>query len=196
MNRILLASLLGGLAAFLMGFVLWVALPVQKAATQEFKSEVQQDTQLSAWFSTLEQGEGTYFIPQIPSDESLSAEDQAAAVEAMQDQAEQGPYAVIHLWPTGVDMRNPMMMVKGLVLSILAAFLAASLLTMTRAGLSYFQRVLFVAGLGAFVSLVAPLTSVNYLLYPLEWGMVLVFDHVLTWLVCGLVIARVVPSEA
>jgi hypothetical protein len=189
MQRILTAGLAGGIAAWMWGFLVWVALGVHLPAIHKFADEGAVQAALAA--ADGNDTPGLYWVPGMNHSPDMTKEEMTAAQEVWMDKATEGPYALVYLHPTGVNARSLNYLWVGLLLEVCAATLAAWLLALACAGepLSYFKRVAFVAGLGIFASIVAPILGWNFMHFPTEWTLHLVFDHVTTWTVAGLAIA-------
>ncbi len=189
MKRILFAGLLGGVAAWTWGAIVWVALGLHLPSINSFSDPAPIKAALSA-----ADGQGTsgmYWVPSLKHSADMAEEDQVAAQEAWMDEATEGPYAIVYLHPEGVNAHSMHYLWKGLLLEILAATLAAWILALACAcgPLPYMKRVAVVATLGVFSAIVAPILGWNYMHFPGEWTLNLVFDHVTTWAVAGLAIA-------
>ncbi len=148
MKRILFAGLLGGIAAWTWGAIVWVALGLHLPSINSFSDPAPIKAALSA-----ADGQGTsgmYWVPSLKHSADMAEEDQVAAQEAWMDEATEGPYAIVYLHPEGVNAHSMHYLWKGLLLEILAATLAAWILALACAcgPLPYMKRVAVVATLG------------------------------------------------
>ncbi|MAE28688.1 MAG: hypothetical protein QF724_09335 [Planctomycetota bacterium] len=189
MKRLLFAGFLGGLVAWIWGALIWMALGLHLPAINSFADATAINSALAA-----ADGQGTsgmYWVPGMKHRPEMTEEEQAAAREEWMDEASAGPYAIVYLHPRGVNAHSMHYLWKGLLLEICAATLAAWILSLACAGrsLPYLKRVAVVAGLGAFAAIVAPLLGWNYMHFPINWTLHLVFDHITTWTVAALAIA-------
>jgi hypothetical protein len=87
---------------------------------------------------------------------------------------------------------------KTLITQLLYQMLAALLLTwmlLQTAGLSYARRVAFLAVAGLTASVIADLPNWNWWGYSAAYTAVNLIDYTLTWLLAGLVIAKVAKPQ-
>jgi hypothetical protein len=110
---------------------------------------------------------------------------------------EQGPVGLIIYDPQGMGRMMTSQFVTGLIIDILAALLAAWILSRSTAlGSSYIARVTFCGLLGIFISLGSFLPGWNWMGYALDYTTAMVADALLGWLIAGLVIASLVKVPA
>jgi len=109
-----------------------------------------------------------------------------------------GPIGFLVISKEGADMDDPMMLVKGYLLDVVYAMVAAMLLCCACCGsnLGYGKRVLFVAGLGLFTGISTHLNVWHWMAFPLDYTIVMVADSVIAWLLGGMVMAAMIKPAA
>ncbi|GAB4379661.1 MAG: hypothetical protein Kow0042_29270 [Calditrichia bacterium] len=193
MKRILIAGLLGGIAVFIWGFISWVVLPwhnmtIKSLPNEEAVVQMLQDANLQT---------GVYYFPGMK-EEKLSAEEAEQAMKEWAEKHRRGPLGTFFYHSGGTAPMSASTMVTGFLISLLAAVLAAYLLSSASAHLvSYGRRVLFVTFIGLFAALVSHVTMWNWFYMPVGYSLVNTIDLIVSWLIAGLVIAwRIKPQTA
>ena len=202
MKQLLLAGLLGGLAAFVWVGISWMALPWHESSFHTLPDgEAVVESLGARGLST-----GVYHYPGLP-----EAAEGAARTDtdrrALAERYRRGPNINLLVYSTrGAELFAPRQFLAGLALNVAAATLAAGLLALTGGQLvRYRHRVGFVAALGVFATLVSHLASWNWGLFPADYTLAMVQDHVVGWLLAGCVIAwklkpgvtaRIAPERA
>jgi hypothetical protein len=167
-RQILLGGVLGGIALFLWLGLSWAVLPFHRAALNELSKS---GMELVAMGALKDAGlsHGVYYSGE-PHEGSAQAEI---------------PFMVYlpHGYPpmTGV-------MLKGLLLSILAALMVTIVVSAARQP-SFKARVALCFTVGGIVALAGPMTFGNFFFFPLEWVIPDVLDQLVGWTLAGLVIA-------
>jgi len=187
MKKILIAALVGGVVAFLWGFVSWAALGFSNQYTHEFENE-------DAVLAALAEGAtepGFYLVPGM-----RDADGEMRDMEAWQQMSSEGPYAQVMLRPEGMDHNPAMMMPRGLLLEIVAALLIALLVAGTGPSASFVGRARVGFLMGLFAGVAGPMINWNFMGAPLEWSLFLVMDTLVTWTLAGIGVAAVLkPAE-
>lgn len=182
MGRVILASIVGAIVAFVWGFVSWTLLPwhnntMQGMSAQSPVVQAMREYNLSP---------GVHYFPPQPADMN----DQAAMQRYAQQHIE-GPVGLLWIEPDGSEPMPPLMFVRGIVLQLLAAQVASLLLY--QSGLTcYTHRVTAVVLMAVFASLIADAQLWNWLYMPMDFALVNMADHIVGWLIVGLVIAAIV----
>ncbi len=132
---------------------------------------------------------GTYLLPGGPPQEGLTPEQKKAAQAVFMQKMQKGPVMFAAIRRAGFGSYS-----KGLIVQLLIQLASALLLTwllLQTTGLSYARRVAFLAVAGLAAGVIADLPNWNW------WGLstayiaVDIVDYALTWLLAGLVIAKV-----
>ncbi len=184
MKRILLAALLGGLAAFVWSFISHMILPFGEAGVRTLPNE---EAVLTALSGSIPEA-GFYIFPLMGDPSKATEEEQAQWAEKYRT----GPAGILVYRPLGGEFSFPRLLVVELLTNVLAALIAALLLA--RIVGSYLQRVLMVAALGVFAWLSISISYWNWYGFPTSFILAEGLDQFLGWLVAGLVIAKIVPS--
>jgi hypothetical protein len=105
-----------------------------------------------------------------------------------------GPIYSIYYHREGLTPMAPSVLLGGFVIDLLAATIAARLLSSAVTGCcrSYASRVGFVFVLGIFVGLVGHASYWNWMHFPLDYTLAFIADVVIGWTLAGLVIAAIV----
>lgn len=190
MKKLLLASLAGGFVLFVWRFFAWVALPLHDAS---FRSLPNDELIIPTLQSNILEG-GLYYFPAMPQETpEMSADEREANKNAWMEKHKQGPIGMIVFHPQG---HEPMMigqLVRGLIIFIIAAFIAAWLLSRSSAVTgSYMTRVVYCGVLGVFVSFVSYISNMNWLYMPMDHTTAMVTDTIIGWLLAGFAIGAIV----
>ena len=184
-KSLVLGAVLGGITAFLWSFISWELLPWHEKQLRSFQNE---DEVLAVIASHAPQS-GNYLLPTGPSEEGLSADQKKAAEEIRMQKMQKGPLMFAAIRKEGFGS-FPKALIAQVVYQMLAALLLTWMLLQT-SGLSYARRVAFLAVAGLAASVIADLPNWNWWGYSGTYTAVNLIDYTLTWLLAGLVIAKV-----
>lgn len=183
-KSLLLGTILGGLVAFLWSTLSWEFLGWHEKSILAF----QNDEEVAAVLLSHSAQSGTYILPGAPM-EGLSPEQKKAAQAAVYQRMQKGPIMFAAVRREGFGSYA-----RGIVIQLLslmaAAFLLTWLLLQTR-GLGYWMRVFFLAVVGLAAGVISDLPNWNWWGFSGTFTAVNIADFTLTWLLAGLVIARV-----
>ena len=186
MKKILIAALVGGVVAFLWGFVSWSALGFSHAYTHEFANE---EAVMAALGEAPEPG--FYLVPGMRDSSGEMRE-----MDAWQEMSSAGPYAQVLLQPAGMEHSPALMLPRGLLLEVIAALLIALLVAGTGPSASFAGRARVGFLMGLFAGLVGPMINWNFMGAPTDWSLFLVMDTLVTWTLAGIGVAAVLkPAE-
>ncbi|MBU3077975.1 hypothetical protein [Sphingomonas quercus] len=124
MIRLIIGSLLGGLAQFLVGFVFW-GTPLGKITFRVASDAQNADVQAALARNLAPIGAGTYYVPWP---------DTPAGTVMMG----KGPVALIHFSPAGAAPMDTGALIAGLVLSILTIFMIGLALHLIAGRVAFF----------------------------------------------------------
>jgi hypothetical protein len=185
MVRIVIGSILGGLAQFLVGFIFW-GTPLSRIAFT-----VAPDAQAAAVQTALAQnltatGTGTYYVPWPETAQGLILHGR-------------GPVALIFFNTGGFPLMSPASLIGGLVLSVVSIFLLGlALHTVANRVTDFASRAKIVVFAGVATTLYFILGQPTYNFY-MPWGywVYLALSLVIGFVAGGLVLARwFVPYSA
>jgi hypothetical protein len=185
LKSLVLGAVLGGITAFAWSFISWELFPWHEKQLRSFQNE---DEVLAIIASHAPQS-GNYLLPTGPPEEGLTSDQKKAAQEIRMQKMQKGPLMFAAIRKEGFGSFP-----KTLITQVLYQMLAALLLTwmlLQTAGLSYARRVAFVAVAGLAASVIADLPNWNWWGYSGAYTAVSLIDYTLTWLLAGLVIAKV-----
>ncbi|MCA9031862.1 MAG: hypothetical protein KDA66_13695, partial [Planctomycetaceae bacterium] len=139
-----------------------------------------------------------YAFPGYPEmADDATAEDQTAAREEFTKAHEAGPIYSIYYSPSGMTPMGPDTMGKGFALDLLAAGLAAFIVSQLAAnGASFFVRWRTVFVMGLFTCIVAYGALWNWMAFPDRFTIDMMLDVAICWSLVGVVIAAIVRPEA
>ena len=190
LKSLVLGAVLGGLTAFLWNFVSWSLLPWHIAQLHSFQSE----DEVSAVISAHAPASGNYILPSGPPQEGLNAEQKKAAEGIRMQKMQKGPLVFAAVRKEGFGS-FPKVLLTQLLCQMFAALLLTWMLLQT-AGLTYARRVAFLAVAGLAASVIADLPNWNWWGYSGGYIAVNLVDYTLTWLLAGLVIAKIVSPRS
>ena len=185
LKSLVLGAVLGGVTAFAWSFISWDLLPWHEKQLHSFQNE---DEVLAVIASHTPQS-GNYLLPTGPSEEGLTGDQKKAAEEIRIPKMQKGPLMFAAIRKEGFGSFP-----KALITQVLYQMLAALLLTcmlLQTSGLSYARRVAFLAVAGLAASVIADVPNWNWWGYSGAYTAVNLIDYTLTWLLAGLVIAKV-----
>ncbi len=187
MVRIALAGLIGAVVLMVWSYVSWMTIPWHQPGElpqQERVTEALRDSGAES---------GLYVIPYPYPDPNATEDEQAAAVEALNEAYAQGPIAYIVYRAGGTEPMPTMAFVIGFVLDFIVATVAAIMLTMAASALPTFaNRLLFVMLLGLFAAIGSHLMQWNWMNFPLRYSLEMVADSLVASLLLGVVLALMI----
>ncbi len=189
MKRIVLGGIAGGVVLFVWGAVAWMVLPLHTPTLKTFPNE---DAVRTVLRETVKEP-GFYYFPGYPYGQSMSKEEEAAAMRAFEQKHRAGPLGIMVYRSQGAEPMETGAFVTGFILQVAVALVAAWLLSLAAGNLtSYGARVQFVTVLGAFAALAVDLQYWNWLSFPTDYTIGMVADHVIGWFLAGLALAAIV----
>jgi hypothetical protein len=189
MKSLLLGTLLGGVVAFIWSSVSWEVLPWHEQGIYSF----QNDEKVSAVIASHSTRSGNYILPGRPPMEGMTPEQKKAAEGTQMARMQRGPMMFAAVRRGGFGS-----FAKGLIAQFLILAAGAFLLTwlvLQTSGLSYGKRVVFLAVVGLAASVVSDLPNSNWWGFSGAYTAVMVADSTLTWLLAGVVIAKVAKPQ-
>jgi hypothetical protein len=185
LKPLLLGAVLGGITAFLWSFISWSVLPWHEKQLRSFQNE----DEVIAVISAHVPQSGNYLLPTGPSQEDLTADQKKAAEEIRTQKMQKGPLVFAAIRKEGFGS-FPKVLLTQLLCQIFAALLLTWMLLQTTS-LSYARRVAFLGVAGLAASVIADLPNWNWWSFSGAYTVVNLIDYTLTWLLAGLVIAKV-----
>ena len=185
LRSLILGTILGGLMAFVWSSVSWELLGWHEKTLVSF----QNDDEVSVLIASHAPKDGTYILPGMPPTEGMTAEQQKAAKAALMERMQKGPIMIAAVRRGGFGS-----FARGLIIQVLSLMAAAFLLTwllLQTSGLSYRKRVMFIAIAGLAASVIVDLPNWNWWGFSGVYTAVNLIDVTITWLLAGLVIAKV-----
>ncbi len=190
LKSLVLGAILGGLTAFIWSFISWSVLPWHQKQLRSFQNE----DEVSAVIASHAPESGNYLLPTGPSQEGMNAEQKKAAEDIRMQKMQKGPLVFAAIRKEGFAS-FPKTLITQLVCQMFAALLLTWMLLQT-GGLSYARRVAFLAIAGLAASVIADLPNWNWWAFSGTYTAVNLVDYTLTWLLAGLVIAKVANPQA
>lgn len=186
MKKIIIAGIIGGIVITLWGFIAWMGLNFH----QDTMKTCPEDEIISHIFVNSLKDEGVYVIPAMPDAQTEDAQ------KIWQEKIKSGPIATIFFRPTGGDPSMTKNIIVGTIFNIIAAMLAAWILSRSTASKqSYFTRVSFVGVLSIFAAITIHLSNWNWMYFPLKYTTAMSADLIIGWLLAGLVIAAIIKER-
>ncbi len=187
MTRIITAGVVGAVVYFVWGMLAWMAVPLHTPTINALPAEQTIVDALKA--QNLESG--VYVTPFAENSADMSDPE-----SAFMKRHTAGPIFSIYYQKEGAEPMNASVLVIGFVINLLAALLAACLLSsIGPCGRNYWCRVGFVAGLGIFVALVGHLSYWNWMHFPIGYTVAFMVDVTVGWSLAGLAIAAFIRPQ-
>lgn len=179
MKKVLLPGIIGGLAVFIWSFISHMVLPIGEMGV---KSVTANDDAIISTMKSNMQEPGFYLVPGLDM-KTATAEQQAA----WQTKWEAGPTAIVIYSPNGSQAMAPGQLIRQLLFQILCALIAAFIISATVASLV--NRAIMIMLMGVFAWLTVNVPQWNWYSFPISFTIGQGLDHLIGWLIGGLVIA-------
>jgi hypothetical protein len=183
MKRIAIAAIAGGVIVFIWGAISHMLLPF---GSMGFSTLPNEDAVTAALKSSIPD-EGLYIFPGIDMSGDATEEEQAAWAARLRS----GPRGLLVYHPQGSEPMSPRQLLSELLANVLAAAVAAFLVSLMAA--AYGRRVLAVALLGLFGWLSLEVSFWIWYGFPGSFIAAEAVTEVVGWFLAGLAIARIVP---
>ncbi len=186
-KKILLAGVAGGVALFIWGAVAHMALGIGESSMKAMQNE---EAVLATMKENLKEP-GLYLFPGgVPSNE-ITAEQQAELMRKWK----QGPSGFLVFHPQGMPAMSAKTLLTELVSNILAALVAAFLLSQALGSLTSFgSRVLFVTLIGLVPFLSISVSFWNWYGFPSGFTMGEFFEQVVGFGLAGVAMAAIMKN--
>ena len=184
-KSLILGTIFGGLMAFVWSSISWELIGWHEKTMVPFQNE----DEVSAVIASHASQDGTYLLPSGPPTAGMTAEQKKSALAATMQKMQAGPIMVAAVRRGGFGSYS-----RGLIIQLVSLMAAAFLLTwllLQTTGLSYARKVAFLAIAGLAASVIVDLPNWNWWGFSGAYTAVNLADSMLTWLVAGLVIAKV-----
>jgi hypothetical protein len=187
MLRILLAACAGAVVVYLWGML--HDQSVHRLPDEEAVAQVLRDQQIKT---------GLYVMPAMPKPDASSGqqtpspEQQADANERWAERHRTGPVVSIFFQERGGEPMPPSLLAAGLAIDLLAALIAAVVVSFCDGCRGYLTRAGLVGMLGIFAATVSHVSYWNWMAFPLDHTIAMTVDVVVAWVLAGLVIAAIV----
>jgi lipoprotein signal peptidase len=187
-KSLLLGTLLGGLVAFVWSSVSWEIIGWHEKSMLTF----QNDDEVSAVISSHAPQDGVYILPGM-STEGMAAEQKKKAQADTMEKMQKGPIMFAAVRRNGFGSYARTLIIQ--FFSLLAAAFLLTWMLLQTSGLSYARRVAFLAVAGLAASVIVDLPNWNWWGFSGTFTAVNLADSTITWLLAGLVIAKVAKSR-
>ncbi|MFO1066271.1 MAG: hypothetical protein U0892_20630 [Pirellulales bacterium] len=191
MVRVLLAGLLGGLVIFFCGAAVHMGLNLESRTMMDLPDE----PKFGGLITKNGLAPGLYAYPGYEQGLTLTGEARAAWEKQFIERYQAGPVGILLVGPSGEEPMGAKQLQGEFVADVIAALIAAILLSQTAPGLSFFRR-------WSMVALLAPLSWASltysyYLWYRFPFNFILdgLFGAIIEWSIAGLVIAALVKPK-
>jgi hypothetical protein len=181
MVRVVIGGIVGGIVVFVWGAIAHMALPLGEMGIRQIPSE----EKVVGTMKDAIHEPGFYFFPGI--DRKKSTEEEQKAWEA---KIKQGPSGVLIIHPEGGEAMSPRQLGTELGSNIVAALLAAFVVSQVRSG--YGMRVLVVTLMGLFGFVSLSVSYWNWYGFPTDFTTAEAITEVVGWFLAGLAIAAIV----
>lgn len=185
LRSLVLGTILGGLAAFAWSMVSWEVLGWHEKTMVAFQNE----DEVSAVIASHATKDGTYILPGGPPTLGMTSEQKKQTEAAVMEKMQKGPIIVAAVRRSGFGSFSRALIIQ--VLRLMAAAFLLTWLLLQTSGLSYARRVAFLAIAGLAASVIVDLPNWNWWGFSGAYTAVNLADSTITWLLAGLVIAKV-----
>jgi hypothetical protein len=188
MARVLLGGIAAGIVVFIWGAVAHMALPIGEMGIRAIPHE---ESVIGALELSIQQP-GFYLFPYMNPKEASEE-----AKKAWSEKLKKGPAGILVIHPEGSEAMSPRQLSTEVATDVVAALLAALLLSQVRPNTSYWGRVGFVTLLGIFAFVTISIPYWNWYGFPTDFTTGQAIDQIVGWFLAGLVLAAIVrPSNA
>jgi hypothetical protein len=184
-KSLILGTILGGLMAFVWSSISWELIGWHEKTMVAFHNE----DEVSAVIASHAGQDGTYILPSTPPTAGMTPEQKKNVMAAVIQKMQTGPIMVAGVRRGGFGSYSRTLIIQ--LLSLMAAAFLLTWLLLQTSGLSYARRVAFLAIVGLAASVIVDLPNWNWWGFSGAYTAVNLADSMLTWLVAGLVIAKV-----
>jgi hypothetical protein len=186
MVRAINGGILGGIVVFIWGAIAHMALPLGEMGIRELPGE---DKIVGPMKDAIKEP-GFYFFPGLDRNKATEAEQ-----KAWEEKIKQGPTGVLIIQPQGGEAMSPRQLATEFGANVVAALLAAAVLTQVRS--NYIGRVLVVTLMGVFGFVSIVVSYWNWYGFPTDFAIAEAIMEIVGWLLAGLVMAAIVrPLKA
>ena len=184
-RSLVLGTILGGLAAFAWSTISWEVLGWHEKGMINFQNE----DEVSAIIASHATKDGTYILPFGPPTKGMTSEQRKKTQATVMEKMKTGPIMVAAVRRGGFGSFSRALMIQ--LLSLMAAAFLLTCLLMQTSGLSYAKRVAYLAIVGLAASVIVDLPNWNWWGFSGASTVVNLADSTITWLLAGLIIAKV-----
>jgi hypothetical protein len=171
--------------AFLWSSISWELIGWHEKTMVAFHNQ----DEVSAVIASHASEDGTYILPSTPPTAGMTPEQKKNVMAAVMQKMQTGPIMVAGVRRGGFGSYSRTLIIQ--LLSLMAAAFLLTWLLLQTSGLSYARRVIFLAIVGLAASVIVDLPNWNWWGFSGAYTAVNLADSMLTWLVAGLVIAKV-----
>ena len=186
MGRRVLAAIAGGVVVFVWSAISHMALGLGTAGISTMPNE---DRMAQAIRGAITEP-GLYFFPGFPASHKMTADEEKAFTEKYR----RGPSGILIVQPGGRDPMVPQQFVFELLGDVLAAGVAAFILSSLAA--SFAARVAAVGLLGVFEWLDINVSYWNWYKFPTAYTLAALVEQVVGWTLAGLVMALILRGRS
>ncbi|HET9886713.1 MAG TPA: hypothetical protein VFR10_04310 [bacterium] len=183
-----IAAIAGGIALFVWGFLSHMVLQLGEAGIKTIPAATE-DAVLSTLKGSLNE-HGFYIFPGY----DVKGHPSDAEMKTWEEKYKSGPIGVLIYDPAGKAALSPRQLVTELFSNIVAAAIVVYILSLIPGG--FMQRVLVSVLLGFFSWMVLSVPYWNWYDFPSDFILAEGFDQILSWLLVGLVLAKMVRPRA
>jgi hypothetical protein len=188
-KSLVLGTVLGGLAAFVWSSFSWEVLGWHEKTMVSFQNE----DEVSAVIASHATKDGTYILPAAHPSEGVNSDQKKEMQAALVAKMQKGPIMVAAVRRGGFGSSSQAVVTQ--LLSLMAAAFLLTWLLLQTSGLSYTRRVVFLAVAGLAASVIVDLPNWNWWGFSGAYTAVNLADSTVTWLLAGLVIAKVAKPK-
>ena len=183
--KILIGGIVGGVVLFIWGFVSHVVLPLGEIGF----NTIPDDKLLISVMQNSVRESGLYVFPGYDMSRKMTPEE----MKTWEEKYKAGPTGLLVYRSEGGEVMSPKQLFTQFVSVLLAALVAAFLLSLTAA--SFRKQVIFVTLLGLFSWLTISVPYWNWYGFPADFTTAGLIDGVVGWFLAGLAMAAVMKKS-
>ena len=194
MRRIIIGGILGGLVLFVWSFVAHDVLPFGAAGLRTM-SPAQEEAVVAAMHDAMNE-RAIYLFPGLDRSGKMTAAEQSA----WRDKYAAGPAGIIAYNPHpatrgSAELIFPIIFAAELLCDVLAALVAAALISHVPSSFGFLKRTLLVGSLGLIMTLDVDGSYLNWYAFPASYTLAQLVDHGVGYCLAGLVITAFVGDR-
>ena len=179
-----IAIVVGAVVSFAWVSISWMAIPWHQATFSHFKEESAMATAIKA----AAEEPGIYLYPSWEDADGNKPQPDVIAAKM-----KEGPMVFASIVPGGMEMKMGSMMLKGICMHAVAAFVLGFLMLLV--GNTFKERFVLAIGVALFTGTMGHLPNWNWWSFPVGFTVLGILDTVIAWTLAGWAMAKLMPTK-